>query len=148
MDNSRDKRCVWHVMYVQGIQKHTVMNLAWTIGESDTQQFYVGLEALVLETETASESSTVVMEFTDPDCINDYCDLCHDSSIFTVFLVAICFILSIPPLVINYKRSLRNGDRNYLKFWCVMLLLFKFMYLTASFVASYIIYSWLCKRAC
>jgi len=101
-----------------GTQKHTVMNLAWTIGESDNQMMYVGLEALVLDTNTASAR---VVQFTDDACIDNYCDLCYDSSITTVFVVAICFILSIPPLIINYKRASRKRDQHSQKFWGMLL---------------------------
>lgn len=90
------------------------MNLAWTVGRSDTQQLYVGLEGLVINTE---ESSATVVLFTDSACVSDYCDQCHSSSSMTVFLVAICFLLSIPPLLINYKRASRKRDQNKQKFW-------------------------------
>ena len=99
---------------MQGTQKHTVMNLAWTIGESDTQQLFVGLEAVVLD---SGQGSPEVMQFVDEDCVNDYCDQCHNSSSMTVFLVVICFLLSVPPLLINYKRASRKRDQNTQKFW-------------------------------
>ena len=103
------------------------MNLAWTIGESETQQLFVGLEGLVLDRE---DSSSTVLRFTDESCINDYCDLCHNSSTMTVFLVAFCFLVSIPPLVINYKRASRTRDHNSSKFWCVAILVVRNNYFT------------------
>lgn len=90
------------------------MNLAWTIGESETQMLHVGLEGLVLDTE---DTSATAMRFTDESCINDYCDFCHNSATMTVFLVALCFFVSMPPLVVNYKRASRKRDHNTHKFW-------------------------------
>ena len=90
------------------------MNLAWTIGESETQEMFVGLEALVLQRDYGS---TKVVTFTDSECIDNFCDLCYDSSIVTVFWVAVCFVLTIPPLFINYNRASKKRDRNVQKFW-------------------------------
>lgn len=99
---------------MQGTQEHTVMNLAWTIGESDTQQMFVGLEAMVRDTDS---TAVEVVKFTNEDCIENFCSLCHDSAATTVTVVSVIFLLTIPPLVINYKRASRKLDQNSLKFW-------------------------------
>lgn len=97
-----------------GSQKHTVQHLAWTIGESDSQKFYIGLDTQVIE---AEGYGTVTMKFADEDCGSDYCDLCHKQSRITVSILIFCLLLSFPPIFINYKRSSRTRDQNVQKVW-------------------------------
>lgn len=95
----------------------TVMNTAWNIGETTGVDFYIGLNIVVLD----SDSTTVKEEWSDIDCNifesgSEICDSCSDAATGIISTVVISFLTAITTLQTDIQRSTRAGDLNCQKF--------------------------------
>jgi hypothetical protein len=90
-----------------------VKNTCWTYGQTSSVNFYVGLEAIVID---ADGMDDLVLKWDDALCNEPYCDDCKEATSGSVTTAIMSLITCIPTLATDLQRSTRKGDLNCQKF--------------------------------
>lgn len=104
-----------------------VKDTAWTIAKAstDNDEFtvkqYIGLRMVVVTCEgSMCQEQQSHFEWTDADCVEDFCDECLDATDGTITSAVVGLITMFPQITTNLQRSAPSGDLHCQK-WMGML---------------------------
>ena len=102
--------CILQLIAVLSISTRdsTVKATAWTYGESNYFQIWVGLSEVIYK----QNGVTTSILWDEHNCVYDYCHECKESCDSTYNAVIVSLVTSVPQLLTDIQRSTSRGDLN------------------------------------